>query len=136
MGRSACRRLFAFQRHASAPVQTRLPAANGISGDKKMEQSNAGSIRKLQILPSSKGSRQDCRAAPGFQALAGLQQKYYLQDAATGEYAGLYLWQSPADFAAYKDSELRASIAAAYKVEGEPRVEVYRVMRTLRDNPA
>jgi hypothetical protein len=26
---------------------------------------------------------------PQFQALAGLQQKYYLQDAATGEYAGL-----------------------------------------------
>lgn len=73
---------------------------------------------------------------PEFQALAGLQQKYYLQDAATGEYAGLYLWRSPDDFTAYRDSELRATIAKAYQVEGEPRIEVYRVMRTLREESA
>lgn len=73
---------------------------------------------------------------PQFQALAGLQQKYYLQDVATGEYAGFYLWRSPEDFTAYRDSELRATIAKAYQVEGEPRIEVYRVMRTLRDESA
>ena len=71
-----------------------------------------------------------------FRALAGLQQKYYLQDPATGEYAGLYLWQSTDDFAAFRDSELRASIAEAYQVEGEPRIEVYRVFKTLRDGAA
>jgi heme-degrading monooxygenase HmoA len=76
------------------------------------------------------------KRAHEYRALAGLQQKYYMQDAATGEYAGLYLWQSPDDFAAFRDSELRASIAAAYHVEGEPRVEVYRVMKTLRDEAA
>lgn len=69
---------------------------------------------------------------PEFQALAGLQQKYYLQDASTGEYAGIYLWQSPDDFVAYRDSELRATIAEAYQVKGEPRIEVYRVLNTLR----
>jgi heme-degrading monooxygenase HmoA len=71
--------------------------------------------------------------APEFRALAGLQQKYYLQDAATGEYAGLYLWDSPEAVAAYRESELRATIARAYQAEGEPRVEVYRVFKTLRD---
>lgn len=71
--------------------------------------------------------------APEFRALAGLQQKYYLQDAATGEYAGLYLWESEAAFAAYRDSELRATIAEAYQVEGEPRLELYRVVMPLRD---
>lgn len=76
------------------------------------------------------------RRAPEFRALAGLLQKYYLQDTATGEYAGLYFWKSPDDFAAYRDSELRASIAEAYQVEGAPRVEVYRVMKTLRDETA
>ena len=70
--------------------------------------------------------------APEFKALAGLQQKYYLQDAATGEYAGLYLWESPEGLTAYRESELRASIAKAYQAEGEPRVEVYRVLKTLR----
>ncbi len=68
-----------------------------------------------------------------FRALAGLQQKYYVQDAATGEYAGLYLWRSPEEFAAFRDSELRASIAEAYQVQGEPRIEVYRCLKALRD---
>jgi heme-degrading monooxygenase HmoA len=71
--------------------------------------------------------------APEFRALEGLQQKYYLQDAATGEIAGLYLWESAEAFDAYRASELRASIATAYQAEGEPRVEVYRVVRSLRD---
>ena len=71
--------------------------------------------------------------APEFRALAGLQQKYYMQDATTGEYVGVYLWRSPDDFARYRDSELRASIAEAYQVEGEPRLEVFRVIKTLRD---
>jgi hypothetical protein len=62
------------------------------------------------------------------------QQKYYLQDPATGEIAGLYLWESQEALAAYRESELRASIAKAYQAEGEPRVEVYRVVKTLRDD--
>jgi hypothetical protein len=31
--------------------------------------------------------------APEFEALSGLKQKYYLQDIATGEYAGLFIWR-------------------------------------------
>ncbi len=73
--------------------------------------------------------------APEFRALDGLQQKYYLQDAATGEIAGLYLWDSAEAFDAYRQSELRATIADAYQAEGEPRVEVYRVVKLLRDPP-
>ena len=76
------------------------------------------------------------KRAPEFRALAGLQQKYYLRDEATGEYGGLYLWESPDAFEAFRDSELRATIAQAYQVEGEPRIEVYRVIKTLRGDPA
>lgn len=68
-----------------------------------------------------------------FRELEGLEQKYYVQDQETGEYAGLYLWRAAEDLAEYRDSELRASIAEAYQVVGEPRVEVYRVMRILRE---
>jgi heme-degrading monooxygenase HmoA len=67
--------------------------------------------------------------AQEFKALEGLYQKYYLQDLTTGEYAGLYLWKSPESLAEFRDSALRASIAAAYQIEGEPRVEVYRVAK-------
>jgi hypothetical protein len=70
--------------------------------------------------------------APEFRALKGLRQKYYLQDAKTGEYAGLYLWDSPEALDAYRESELRASIAEAYQAEGAPKIEVYRVMEALR----
>lgn len=68
-----------------------------------------------------------------FRALSGLTQKYYLQDPATGEYGGLYLWASQEAFTEYRESELRASIGAAYQTEGEPRVEVLKVLRALRD---
>ena len=71
--------------------------------------------------------------SPEFEALEGLQQKYYLQDTSSGEYAGLYLWKSPEALAEYRDSELRASIAKAYQLQGEPRIEVYKVLKTLRD---
>jgi hypothetical protein len=66
-------------------------------------------------------------------ALAGLQQKYYLHDPDTGEFAGLYVWRSPEDLAEFQKSDLRASIAEAYKVIGEPRIEVYQVARVLRE---
>ena len=72
--------------------------------------------------------------APEFEALAGLQQKYYLQDVESGEYAGLYLWESPEALAEYRDSELRASIAKAYQTQGEPSIEVYKVVKVLRDD--
>jgi len=49
--------------------------------------------------------------SPEFRALEGLHQKYYLQDAATGKHAGLYLWESKEALTAYRDSELRASLS-------------------------
>jgi hypothetical protein len=70
--------------------------------------------------------------ADEFRALTGLQQKYYVQDPQTGEYGGLYMWDSPESFEAYRQSELRASIAEAYRAEGTPRVDVLRVVMPLR----
>lgn len=76
------------------------------------------------------------KRAPEFRALAGLQQKYYLLDTTSGEFAGLYLWESPEALAEYRDSELRATIAQAYETIGEPRVEVFKVMMPLRETTA
>ena len=72
------------------------------------------------------------RPKDGIAALEGLIQKYYLQDTQTGEYAGIYHWASKEALTAYRESALRKSIAAAYQAEGEPRIEVYRVIRPLR----
>ena len=68
-----------------------------------------------------------------FRLLDGLIQKYYLQDVMAGEYAGLYLWESPDALADFRDSELRNTIAQAYQTEGEPRVEVFKIFDVLRD---
>lgn len=68
-----------------------------------------------------------------FRALEGLTQKYYLEDAETGEISGLYFWESEQAFTDYRNSELKASIASAYQTIGEPRVEVFKVTRPLRD---
>lgn len=70
---------------------------------------------------------------PQFQAFDGLQQKYYFQSPETGEYGGVYLWESPEALAEFQQSDLRASIAASYQIEGAPRVEVFRVLMPLRD---
>jgi len=66
-----------------------------------------------------------------FQALVGLRQKYYMFDTATGEFAGLYLWDSEEELAAYQESDLKKSIAEAYQADGEVRVETYEVVRAI-----
>ena len=68
-----------------------------------------------------------------FRLLKGLQQKYYLQDTTTQEYAGLYLWESREELLAFRESELRSTIAKAYQTEGEARIEVFSVLKTLRE---
>ncbi len=89
-------------------------------------------VRFRSALPFEEVQKIMEERAPEFRALSGLQQKYYLQDVNSGEVAGFYLWDSVEAFDEYKKSELRASIAKAYQAEGEPRIEVYRVLMALR----
>ncbi len=91
-------------------------------------------VRFKTTLSSEEVAKVAQERSPDFEALEGLQQKYYLQKTSSGEYAGLYLWKSPAALAEYRDSELRASIAKAYRVQGEPQIEIYKVVKTLRDD--
>ena len=71
--------------------------------------------------------------APEFRALEGLEQKYYLEGPEPGEYGGFYLWRSLDDVVQYRESELAATIAAAYQGVGAPSVDVFRVVMPLRD---
>ena len=71
--------------------------------------------------------------APEFRALEGLEQKYYLEGPEPGEYGGFYLWRSLDDVVRYRESELAATIAAAYQGVGEPSVTVFQVVMPLRD---
>jgi len=96
--------------------------------------------RELVLLVRFKSalSLEDAQAvmeerAPEFRALPGLTQKYCLEDVNTGELAGLYLWDSADALDSYRSSELRATIAEAYQAKEEPRVEIYRVFKRLRE---
>ncbi len=71
--------------------------------------------------------------APEFRALEGLEQKYYLHDPETGEYGGFYVWRSADDVKQYRESDLAASIAAAYQGVGAPEITVYEIIMPLRD---
>jgi heme-degrading monooxygenase HmoA len=91
-------------------------------------------VRVRSSLPREEVLRVMRERMPEFAAIEGLQQKYYLEDAERGEYAGLYLWRSPEDLLEYRESELRRTIAEAYGAEGEPRVEAYSVIAPLRES--
>lgn len=69
---------------------------------------------------------------PQFRAIPGLIQKYYSYDDATGEWAGIYLWDSEDSVAAYLESDLRKTIPTAYELTEPPQIERYDLVHVLR----
>ena len=69
--------------------------------------------------------------APSFRQVLGLQQKYFCRDGTTGEYGGVYVWDSEEFMLKYRQSELAGTTPAAYKLEGPPRIEMFDVLFPL-----
>lgn len=70
--------------------------------------------------------------APRYEALPGLRQKLYIREQGSGEYGGIYVWDDEDSMREFRESELAATIPEAYRVEGEPRVEIFDVVSILR----
>jgi len=70
--------------------------------------------------------------APSFRALPGLIQKYYGREPATGEFTGIYIWDSEKSLNEYRESELVRTIPIAYQAAGKPRIEIFEVPLVLR----
>jgi len=70
---------------------------------------------------------------PQFRDIPGLLQKYYVKSDQPDQYAGIYLWDSMESAAAYRQSDLAASIPAAYKILGQPVIEVYEVFDHVQE---
>ena len=51
--------------------------------------------------------------APQFRALRGLLQKYYVREAGSGEYSGIYLWDCEGSLLTFRSCDLARSIPAA-----------------------
>jgi len=69
---------------------------------------------------------------PQFRKITGLLQKYYAYDESTGDWAGIYLWDSEESVARYLESDLRKSIPTAYELTEPPRIERFRIVDVLR----
>jgi heme-degrading monooxygenase HmoA len=70
--------------------------------------------------------------APQYRQVPGLLQKYYLRYRETGEHGAIYVWDSEAALAAFRDSALGRSIGDVYRVQGEKTTEVCEVVLALR----
>ncbi|MGH2984254.1 MAG: YdhR family protein [Solirubrobacterales bacterium] len=70
--------------------------------------------------------------APQYEALPGLRQKLYIREQGTGDYGGIYIWEDEDSMREFRESDLAATIPEAYRVEGEPRVEIFEVVSVLR----
>ena len=70
--------------------------------------------------------------APQYRALPGLVQKYYIRESETGDYAGIYFWDSEESMREFLQSELARSIPAVYKAAGQSRVEIFEITLVLR----
>lgn len=70
---------------------------------------------------------------PQFRAIPGLVQKYYVKGGKPNQYGGVYVWDSMESLNAYRESDLAASIPAAYKVVGEPVTEILDAVFPLRE---
>jgi len=83
-------------------------------------------------LPQEELERRYKERLPLFRNVTGLIQKYYSHDESTGEWAGIYLWDSEESLAKYLQSDLRKSIPAAYELTEPPRVERFPIVDVLR----
>ena len=68
-----------------------------------------------------------------FKALPGLLQKYYVKLDQSGEYGGIYVWDSPESLKSYRESDLAASIPEAYEIVEAPNIEILDVLFKLRE---
>ncbi len=74
---------------------------------------------------------------PSFNNIPGLVQKHFCRGTGPGEYAGVYVWESEDAMRKYRSSDLAASVASAYTIDGRPDVETMQVLFSLRpEEPA
>ena len=72
--------------------------------------------------------------ASQFKAIPGLLQKYYVKIGNSGEYGGVYVWDSSEALMSYKDSDLAKSIPEAYEITEAPTIEIMDILFQLRGN--
>jgi len=69
-----------------------------------------------------------------YRKVPGLMQKYYVKFTDTGEYGGIYVWDSRESLDAWRAGHLSGTLAETYKIEGEAERELAEVMLVLHEH--
>jgi hypothetical protein len=87
-------------------------------------------VRITSKLDTQEFDRRLLERRPRFREVPGLVQKIYGRDPATGDVCGIYFFASTEALAAFRETELAATIPTAYEAV-EVRREVYEVLYPL-----
>ena len=68
-----------------------------------------------------------------YRKVPGLLQKYYVKFNETGEYGGIYVWDSRESLDAWRAGNLSGTLVETYQIQGEPTRELADVMLVLRE---
>lgn len=71
--------------------------------------------------------------APQFKEIKGLLQKYYVKIGQSGQYGGIYVWESQEALNTYRNSDLAKSIPEAYEIVEAPTIEIMDILFQLRN---
>lgn len=66
-----------------------------------------------------------------YREVPGLIQKYYVKFTETGEYGGVYMWDSQESLETWRSGNLSGTLNETYQIEGEPSRELAEVMLVL-----
>ncbi|MEJ2082468.1 MAG: YdhR family protein [Acidobacteriota bacterium] len=87
-------------------------------------------VRVASSLDLEELERRALERKPRFRGVPGLVQKIYGRDPASGDMCGIYFFESTEALAAFRESELARSIAAAYEAI-DVRPEIFEVLYPL-----
>ena len=68
-----------------------------------------------------------------FKAIPGLVQKYYVKTDQSGQYGGIYVWDSLESLQSFQQSDLAKSIPEAYEIIEAPNIEIMDILFQLRN---
>ena len=72
--------------------------------------------------------------ADKYRAVKGLLQKYYVHDESSGEFGGVYIFDSKENLEAFRSSDLAKSIGDTYKYLEPPTRKVFNVNLVLYED--
>ena len=91
-------------------------------------------IRYKSGLSYDEVNLQFIKRSDRYRSVPGLIQKYYVKYTETGEYGGIYVWDSLESLDAWKAGNLSGTLADTYKIEGEPVRELAETMLVLHED--